>query len=144
MRLIAVLLGGEGETHPQGRRLLAEDGAALLDYGFDNWVRLRPAGIDYGEVKVWKGEENSVRLESSFPVAVTVEKRWAEQLEVTFRRPEFLIAPIGKGTPAGTLLIFCGGTEVGRFGLQTTAAVGRAGFLKRALHSFILLVQGTD
>ena len=141
MRLIAVILGGRGETHPEGRRLLAEDGAALLDYGFENWVQLRPEGIDYGSVTVWKGKKDSLGLEPAVPVVVTVEKRCIDGLEISFRRRPYLTAPVLPGTPAGTMTVRCADREIGRFPLHTTSGVEEAGAVKRLFHSLAMWVR---
>ena len=141
MRLVAVLLGGRGDTHPEGRRRLAEDGASLLDYGFENWVRLRPRGIDYGTVTVWKGEENLVGLEPAVPVAVTVEKRCGSSLEISFRRRPYLTAPAAPRTHAGTMIVSCEGRQIGTFPLQTVSGVEEAGAVKRLFHSLAMWVK---
>jgi D-alanyl-D-alanine carboxypeptidase (penicillin-binding protein 5/6) len=141
MRLIAVILGGRGETHPEGRRLLAEDGATLLDYGFENWVQLRPEGIDYGSVTVWKGQEDAVTLEPAVPVVVTVGKECRNRLEISFERSSYLTAPVLPGTPAGTMTVRCADREIGIFPLQTVSAVEEAGAVKRLFHSLAMWVK---
>ena len=111
MRLIAVTLhdGSDWADH-----------AALYDYGFLAYALSSGAkkGEVYGSVSVDGQSVSAVAAENfCYPVSES------ESLSVRAELPQMLAAPVQKGQTLGTLVIFCGETEVGRVDLVSARSV---------------------
>jgi serine-type D-Ala-D-Ala carboxypeptidase (penicillin-binding protein 5/6) len=141
-RLIAVLLGGSGESHPDGRNRLAADGRKLLDFGFTAFTRVSPEHLRRPVVKVWKGKEDSVVCVPEQPVLLTVPEKYVGDIDYTVTTVRHLTAPVPAGKEAGMLDITLRGEDYVSIPLVTTAAVEAAGPIKRLFHSIGLGIDG--
>lgn len=63
MRLIGVLLGIQADSIPEGSAKREAEGAALLSWGFNNFVTVKPQMPELKPVRVWKGAANELTLE---------------------------------------------------------------------------------
>lgn len=144
MRLIAVILGGTGDGHFDGRNRLAEDGRALLDYGYGTFIHVRPVNLDCGTVRIWKGRNDSVGIIPNAPIVLTVREDEASAIDYSLHIKEALIAPVFAGTPAGELTVSIGGEEYRSFPLVAAETVEEAGPLKRIFHSIGILIDGRN
>lgn len=145
MRLVAVILGvGQGEaiSIPQGTAMREEAGAALLSYGFNNFVSEKPALPEIKPVRVWKGAANQVTLKPAQEVMLTLEKGTQQSLTATVHQEESVVAPVQAGQKLGDLIFAADGKEIARFPLVAEAEVAQGGFFKRLWDSLQLLIAG--
>ena len=133
-QLIAVVLGAGSE---RGREEIA---LRLLNYGFKNFhnVQFFAKGDRVKNLPVWKGTDNLIGVVAKEPGTVTI-KNGNPQPTLAYQLPEKLIAPIPAGQKVGEALITEEGREITRVDLVAMTTVPQAGFLKRFLHSLLLL-----
>lgn len=106
MRLVASVFGTKSE------RAREQQSRALLNYGFRNFVTLRPAAKDLTRVvEVFEGEENEVKLVPEKEVWITVPKGIENKLRFHLRYPSPLRAPIKKGQAIGEIEAVIGEKE---------------------------------
>ena len=126
IELITVLFHGEGVENSH------KDTARLLDYGFSAFELVTPVREDQimGEVKVkWGRSKDSVTLSAVAPVSVLVPKGTkTEELEIKLNLPEFVKAPVEKGTLTGSVSVFLDDVEIGGGELHTDLTVKRSFF----------------
>ncbi len=125
MRLIGVLLGGEGSTPRAGLEGTARDGAALLDYGFNNFVTVEPKNLDLEPVSIWKGRERTIPVAPGRKVVVTVERELENRLQTSVELEKNLEAPKREGEKIGVLTVSADNMEVERFDLVAEQSVER-------------------
>ena len=100
-RLISVVIGSTSLIQS------ARDSQALLEYGFSNFktTTFYPAGYKLDQIRVYKGQEDSVDI--GVQTAVTVSyPRYLNPKEIQFvlhKKQSGLIAPVKAGTSAGKL-----------------------------------------
>jgi len=143
MRLIAVVLGIPGhigDTAAEHQREVESE--ALLDWGFSNFVLVRPTYEPPSLVRVWKGRDQWVDLApASEPVAV-VPRSEAGSVTGVIRQEREAVAPIRQGQPLGHLVVMAGGKELATFPLEATHPVARGGIFRRAVDSVWLWARG--
>ena len=126
IELITVLFHGEGVENSH------KDTARLLDYGFSAFELVTPVREDQimGEVKVkWGRSKDSVTLSAVAPVSVLVPKGTkTEELEIKLNLPEFVKAPVEKGTLTGSVSVFLDDVEIGGGEIHTDLTVKRSFF----------------
>jgi D-alanyl-D-alanine carboxypeptidase (penicillin-binding protein 5/6) len=131
MRLVAVVLGVAGQSHREGGENRAIVGAALLDYGFDHFVNVRPAVPAAGPVRVWRGVATTVGLKAGDVPLLTLLRDRARDLEVRATVTPVAVAPVPAGRPLGTATVELSGRVLADVELRAAAAVTRAAFLRR-------------
>ncbi len=101
MRLISVVMG----THNQNAR--ARENQNLLNYGFRFFEthKLYDAHQKLTEVKVWKGETNTLPLGINDDLYVTVPRRHYDDLKAVMSVDSRIIAPVGAGQTFGSIAI---------------------------------------
>ena len=134
-RLIAVLLGGTGESHPAGRRRLADDGRKLLNFGFETFTQVYPEQLRYPDIRVWKGKTDSVPCSPGQPVLLTVPKSYTGRLNYHISTANALEAPVRAGMEAGSLTITLAEETYRTYPLLASAGVEQAGPVKRLFHT---------
>lgn len=142
MRLVAVILGVPGRSESEGSRNRAEAGRAVLTYGFQNFVTVKPPAPAIKPVKVYKGAANEVALESSAPMLLTVARGLETKLTSTVHQEESVIAPVAKGQKLGEVIFAADGKEVAKFDLVAGSEVKQGGLFKRLWDSIRLTVAG--
>lgn len=142
MRLVAVILGAPGANEVEGSRNRAEAGRALLQYGFQNFVTVKPPMPAIKPVRVWKGSANEVALETEQPMLLTVARGLETKLTSTVHQEDTVTAPVTKGEKFGEVIWAADGKEVAKFNLVATSDVKQGGFLKRLWDSIRLMVAG--
>jgi D-alanyl-D-alanine carboxypeptidase (penicillin-binding protein 5/6) len=143
MRLVAVILGAaQGASIPQGTAIREQDGAALLSYGFNNFVTEKPQLPEIKPVRVWKGAAGQVTLKPEQEVLLTLEKGAQKSLTVTVHQEESVIAPVQAGQKLGELIFAADGKEIAKFPLVAAEKVDQGGFFKRLWDSLRLLIAG--
>jgi serine-type D-Ala-D-Ala carboxypeptidase (penicillin-binding protein 5/6) len=141
MRLIAVLLGGDGDTHPEGRRRIAADARALLDYGYGEYTLIRPSRTRLEPVRVWKGRLDRIKPIPGEEIVAVIPKSRLPLLSTRIEYETPLIAPILHREPIGRIVLLAGREELARFPLVAEREVEEAGFLKRWIHALRLLFE---
>ena len=143
MRLIGVLLGIQADSIPEGTAKREAEGAALLSWGFNNFVTVKPQMPAYNPVRVWKGAANEVNLEPSGGAPTLVlEKGLETSLTASVRQEQSIIAPVAKGQKLGEVIFAADGKEVARLDLVAAEEVPQGGFFKRLWDSFRLWING--
>lgn len=143
MRLVAVLLGvAKGASIPVGSARREADGAALLTWGFSNFVTSRPDLPEVKPVRVWKGAASSVTLKPEQEVLLTLEKGTEQSVTATVHQEESVIAPVQAGQKLGEIIFSADGKEVAKFPLVAADEVKQGGFFKRIWDSLRLWVGG--
>ncbi len=118
-RFLAVLLGGPGKSSLHGGQIRAEDGAKLIEWGFENYKTLKVSLPQLPEPKIWKGKENKAKLVladqplaaqtgiviDSKNVLFTVKKQRGLDVRRRVELVEPLIAPLDAGTIVGQLVV---------------------------------------
>ena len=133
-RLISVVLGSTGENQR------ANDSMALLNWGFRFFEthRLYDAGEALATPRIWKGQENELRLGLAEPLLVSTARGKYEQLEPSMDLPTTLVAPVEQGQVIGNVRVVLEGEVVAERPLVALEAVERAGFFKRLWHEFLM------
>lgn len=122
LNLIAVILGSPTSA------IRFNEARKLLDYGFANYVvsQGEPAGEPKGEVKVYKGKEDSVEVVVKEQISVVRPKGNHVELESKVEMLDGLNAPVEIGTKAGEVIYISEGKEVGRSDIVTSKDVEKA------------------
>ncbi|MCX7169602.1 MAG: D-alanyl-D-alanine carboxypeptidase [Proteobacteria bacterium] len=127
-RLLAVVLGAASDASR------AQDALKLLNYGFQSYdgVKLYELNQTVSQLRVFKGEQNSVRAGFSSEFALSVPKGQAASIKVQLAAQPPLQAPIAMGQRIATLQLFLGTTPWGEYPLVALEAVPAAGIFGRA------------
>jgi len=97
-RLVSAVFGTDSD------RQRAAQSRVLLQFGFRNFVTLRPTERDIRrEVEVFQGTEAKVWLVPSKPVWITVPKGDEKHISFRLRYPAPLIAPVSKDQAIGSI-----------------------------------------
>ena len=123
-RLIAVLLGAVSEEE---RDL---NGAAMLNWGFDNFKTLRPTVTILPELRIWCGKEKYIPSELAEPLSFTASVRRAGILQIETEIFPELKAPLGKGVQCGVLIISDETGELRRIPLVLEKEAVRGNFFR--------------
>ncbi|WP_374713624.1 D-alanyl-D-alanine carboxypeptidase family protein [Symbiobacterium terraclitae] len=143
MRLVGVLLGIQANSIPEGSAKREAEGAALLSWGFNNFVTVRPQLPEVKPVRVWKGAANELTLEPAGGAPTLVLEKGAESsLTVSVRQEETVTAPVAKGQKLGEVIFAADGKEVARLDLVAAEEVAQGGFFKRLWDSLRLWITG--
>ena len=133
-RLISVVMGSTSESQR------ARDSQALLNWGFRFYEtpEMYKAGAQVAQQKVWKGQENEVRLGLAEPLLVTVPRGRYEQLKPMMDVPATLVAPIEKGQAIGTVKVMLDDKVIAQRPLVAIDGIEQAGFFKRLWHELLM------
>lgn len=83
------------------------DSMKILDYGFNNYERLKvySTGQELGEVKVNEGTSNLFKATASCDIIVTIKKSDEDKIKTSVSLPSEIVAPIKNGQKIGTVKI---------------------------------------
>ena len=138
MRLISVVLGSGSEASR------VSESQSLLNYGFRFFetVQLYKAGQELAQGRVWKGEQDQIRLGIRDDLYITIPRGRYEDLDAQVEmRPE-LIAPITEGEEVGRISIRLEDEEVANRGLVALESATEAGFFGRTWDGLSMWVGG--
>ncbi len=127
MRLVSVVLGSGSESSR------VSESQSLLNYGFRFFetIQLYKAGQELADGRVWKGEEEQIKLGIQDELFVTIPRGRYDDLDAQVEmRPE-LIAPISQGEEVGQISIRLEDKEITSRGLIALESVNEAGFFGR-------------
>jgi D-alanyl-D-alanine carboxypeptidase (penicillin-binding protein 5/6) len=138
VRLIVVVNGLED---PEDR---ATEAKKMLEWGFRNFEArtLFAADQTVGYAKVFGGDSRSVRLASSEPIKVMVQKNGTDKLiaRVVYNGP--VRAPIAAGQQVGLVKVWRGANVAIEAPVYATEAVGQGSTMRRAIDGASELVIG--
>ena len=140
-RFVLVLLGASatGTADAQARRV--EDGSALLDWAFENWVTVRPVLPDFEPARVWKGSERSLAGIPAGSLAATVPRSVSGDARAVVEAYPELLAPIPASARVGLVKVLAGEQVYARVALVAPREVGAGSWLRRLLDSIILFFR---
>src|SRR6202045_5397206 len=138
MRLIVVVNGLED---PDDR---ASEAKKMLEWGFRNFEAriLFAAEQPVGYAKVFGGDSRSVKLASSEPIKVMVQKNGNDKLiaRVIYKGP--VRAPLAAGQPVGIVRIWRGTNIAMEAPVYAAEAIGKGSTMRRAIDGVSELVIG--
>ena len=135
LNLVAVILGSPSSS------IRFNEARKLLDYGFANYAvsQGEEAGTSKGDIKVYKGEEDSVEVVIKEQISIVIPKGNHVTLESEVELLDALNAPVERGTKAGEVIYTIEGKEVGRSDLIVAKDVEKASLshmMKRLLFNW--------
>lgn len=152
-RFLAVLLGGPGSSTLHGGQIRAEDGAKLIEWGFENYKTLEVALNPLPEPRIWKGSINRAHIkiagqndslnnqyepEHSIQLLFTIEKDRGSDIQQKIQLFEPLIAPIESGTIIGQLVLTDSSGTLQQVPLTVQESIPQGNIFKRAFDSILL------
>ncbi len=141
-RFIGVVLGVRASSDYAGEHLRAQEMAQVLDHGFRNFTTLTLAARDevITDVRVYKGQSNSLMLVAHDNARCTVQKGTESRVERVISIDEPVIAPISSGQVLGSITLMLDGEQIAApVAIVAANDVGRGAFLKRLIDSIRLL-----
>lgn len=129
MRLIAVVLGDKSEE------ARANSSRALLNYGFRFFEsrKLYSAGQALKQVRVWKGEKETLSLGPGSDMFITFPRGGYKKLSATIDIQPEIMAPVNKGQKLGTLNISLDKTVIAETSLVALQSIKKGGIFSRSL-----------
>jgi D-alanyl-D-alanine carboxypeptidase (penicillin-binding protein 5/6) len=133
-RLISVVLGAASDN------LRAQESQRLLNHGFQNFdaVRFYDAGQAVSQLKVFKGQQATVKAGFAEGLVLSLPKGIAERMTVQLASQQPLLAPVQAGQKVGTLKLLLDDKVWGEYPVTALEAVPPAGLLGRAWDSLML------
>lgn len=127
MRLISVVLGTKSAKQRE------DQSQALLKYGFRFFDTRRVYGSEdvLETTKIWKGEQENLRLGLETDLYVTVPRREVEKITASVQLPQPLMAPVTQGQPIGKLLVKIDGEVITEAPVVALDAVEEGGWWSR-------------
>lgn len=131
MRLVSVLMGADSE------RSRARHTSALLAYGFRFFEthKLYGAGTAVRDVRVWKGERETVALGLEDDLYVTVPRGQYSGLDPRMEVDAQMQAPLLKGNVHGKLMVSFDGEVIAQRPLKVLETVDEGGLWRKASDS---------
>ncbi|MCW8918767.1 MAG: D-alanyl-D-alanine carboxypeptidase [Gammaproteobacteria bacterium] len=137
MRLISVVMGTKSE------KARTQESQKLLNYGFRFYEthRLYGAAQELKEMRIWKGEGESLKLGLQDELYVTVPRGQYKQLNASLNVDKTITAPASRGQPFGSVQIHLGEQLLAERPLIALHDVAEGGVLQRLKDSVLLLLQ---
>lgn len=136
-RLLSVVLGTASES------VRAQESLKLLNFGFQFYdtVALYKKGDAVQSVRVWKGEQNTVKAGFTDEFLVSVPKGQSQKLKAELVSRQPLLAPVIQGSQIGTLKLTLDDKPYGEYPVVALETVPAAGIFGRAWDSLRLLLH---
>lgn len=137
-RLISIVMGIESKSQAEGFRLREMGNLNLLNWGFRFFENhtLYAGGAKIAEPKVWKGQDELVKLGVAEPLQIIVPRGRYQDLKPSMDLPKFVIAPLKKGQKVGTVRVSLDGKVIAERPLVALSSVEEAGFFGRLWDEF--------
>ena len=135
MRLISVVAGSNSEN---GR---ARDSQKLINYGFRFFETYLFHGADdpLTEIRVWKGEEDTLPLGLTEPLFITTPRGMRDKVQTIIDVDETITAPAIKGQKYGKVDIKLGDNIIDSRPLVAMQGIAPAGLWTRMVDNIILM-----
>jgi D-alanyl-D-alanine carboxypeptidase (penicillin-binding protein 5/6) len=137
MRLISVVMGTKSE------KARAQESQKLLNYGFRFYEthRLYSAGQELKEMRIWKGESESLKLGLSDELYVTVPRGQYKDLNASLSVDKTITAPASRGQAFGSVSIRLEDQVVAERPLVALQDVPKGGLMQIIKDNVLLLFQ---
>ena len=137
MRLISVVMGTDSEEER------AIETQKLLGYGFRFFENqhLYDAGQTVQQVRVWKGENETLPVGVAESLSLTVPRGEAGDTQARLVLHGTIEAPVSKGQEVGVVEVSNGGEVVRRAPAVALAGVAEAGFLGKMMDSVLMMFE---
>lgn len=137
MRLISVVMGTDSE------KARARESQKLLNYGFRFYEthRLYTAGKPLKQMRIWKGEAESLPLGLAEDLHVTVPRGQYQELEASMRVGKTLIAPVEAGQRLGMVSVKLGDETLAERPLVALRGIDEGGLWQKLKDSALLLFE---
>jgi D-alanyl-D-alanine carboxypeptidase (penicillin-binding protein 5/6) len=136
-RLLAVVLGADSEN------ARANESQTLLNWGYTAFdaVKLFDAGQAVSTPRIWKGQVDTLRLGTRWPLVVAVPAGSAAEIRTQVSRPDPIVAPVARGQALGTLKVFKGDQPLLDVPLTALEGVEPSGIFGRAWDAVRLWIK---
>lgn len=137
MRLITVVMGTSSE------KARAQESQKLLNYGFRFYEthQLYAADKPLKEMRIWKGEVETLPLGLAEELYVTVPRGQYSELNASMRVGKTLIAPVSAGSSLGTVSVKLGDETLAERPLVALQDVAEGGLWQKLKDSALLLLE---
>lgn len=137
MRLISVVMGTKSE------KARAQESQKLLNYGFRFYEthRLYSAGQELKEMRIWKGENESLKLGLSDELYVTVPRGQYKELNASLSVDKTITAPASRGQTFGSVNIRLNDQVLAERPLVALHDVNKGGIVQIIKDNILLLLQ---
>lgn len=123
MELIAVVMGSENSND---RFKSAQN---LLDWGFANFAITKPeAELPQDKIQVQLGECDFVGIEIPEIAPVLVNKQSSSAIECEISIPEFIAAPVNKGSAVGKISVMLDGENIAEYTITAKESISKMSF----------------
>ncbi len=138
-RFVAVLLGGPGTIGSrEAERIRAEDGKALLSWGFDHYKTVSPVLDSFPEITVWKASRNKAEITPMDSLTFTARTNRGEPLHWIINIHEPVVAPLPAGSVVGDIVFYDNSGELNRVPMVIREPLEKGNIFKRIWHSIRL------
>jgi D-alanyl-D-alanine carboxypeptidase (penicillin-binding protein 5/6) len=133
-RLLSVVLGTDSDA------MRAQESQTLLNYGFQYFdaIRLYAKDQAVSRLKVFKGDQNEVKVGFLKDFVLSLPKGVAEKFKVQLASQQPLLAPVQKGQQVATLKLLLDGKVWGEYPVVALESVPVAGVFGRAWDTMML------
>ncbi len=137
MRLISVVLGAKSKNSR------ARESQKLLNYGFRFFEthRLYEPMKGLTNVKIWKGEKESLSLGLAKEMYVTIARDQFKKLEAKMKVASSIIAPVNQGDPLGTVEVSLNGEIVAEAPLIALEAITEGSFFGNLIDDALMMIE---
>jgi D-alanyl-D-alanine carboxypeptidase (penicillin-binding protein 5/6) len=128
-RLLSVVLGAKSSS------MRASESLKLLNWGFQSYdaVTLQAKEQPVATLRVWKGEQPSVKAGFTSDLAVAVPRGYADKVKSEFTPQPRIVAPVQAGQPLGTMKVTIDGKLYGEYPVPALENVPVAGIIGRTI-----------
>jgi len=128
-RLLSVVLGAKSSS------MRASESLKLLNWGFQSYdaVTLQAKEQPVATLRVWKGEQPSVKAGFTSDLAVAVPRGYADKVKSEFTPQPRIVAPVQAGQPLGTMKVTIDGKLYGEYPVLALENVPLAGIVGRTI-----------
>jgi len=128
-RLLSVVLGAKSSS------MRASESLKLLNWGFQSYdaVTLQAKEQPVATLRVWKGEQPSVKAGFTSDLAVAVPRGYADKVKSEFTPQPRIVAPVQAGQPLGTMKVTIDGKLYGEYPVPALENVPLAGIVGRTI-----------
>ncbi|HUW27628.1 MAG TPA: D-alanyl-D-alanine carboxypeptidase family protein [Sulfuriferula sp.] len=136
-RLLSVVLGTDSDA------ARAMESQRLLNYGFQFFdsVRLYAKNQTVVNLKVWKGESNTIKTGFTRDIYLSLPRGQAKDIKATLTTRQPLLAPLVAGQQVGTVTLTLNGKPLAQYPLLALQSVGVANIFGRAWDGLRLLFK---
>lgn len=137
MRLVSVVLGAKSKN---GR---ARESQKILNYGFRFFEthRLYEPMKSLTQVKVWKGEKETLSLGLASEMYVTIARDQFDKLDAQMKVSPSITAPINQGDQLGTVEVSLNGERVAEAPLIALEAIAEGGFIGNLVDDALMMFE---